>query len=436
MKRKLALGLALLMMLSIVAGCKSTAKPSTSSAISAKLTYWTWIPTADQWPDMYKEFQAENPNITIDFWQTSNMDDYLKKLQVGMASGTGPDIFGLQPGSMCEQYKEFCEPMNTLADKYISDWKSNVVSSAVDQSKTIDGTQIGMPELITGQEYMLYNQTLMEKCGITTVPTTYAELVADSKKISAAGYVTMAMGAADAWHLDDWFVWASQQFGPGKIYDAQNAKLSWSDPIFVNTMNAWVQLFKDNIFETGALGVTTYPDARDLYFYAGKAVFMPTGTWHVGASDPGYVELPGTTILKDNDVIGMTSFPQVGPNPVVAVTGVDYILSVNKASTQKAAASNWVKFLTLGKGAQMWANSLQGSPVAKNIKFTATLTGTLAQSSIDYCNKMNNASPYARKLIYAEINTAIGVAMQDAATGKSVSSVLADVQKASDGVKR
>jgi raffinose/stachyose/melibiose transport system substrate-binding protein len=395
---------------------------------TTKIKFWTWIPREDQWDQiLYPAFKAEYPDIEVEFWRVAEQSDYLRRLQVGITSDTGPDVFALQPGSLVNQYQRFAEPMDSLADRYIPNWKNIISKAAIEQSTSLDGVLAGMPILMAGQEYMVYNKTLMNECGVTQVPTTYAELVAASAKIKAAGKVPVCFGAADIWHIVDWFVWASQQFAPGRIYEAEKGKVLWTDQAFVNTMNAWVRYFRDGVFQDGALGVGTYPDARDQYFFARRAVFFPTGSWHVGAVLPAFEELQGTSIQKD--IIGMTAFSQVGPQKVVATTGVDVIFSVSKNSKQKEAAAKLIAFFSTGKGQKLWTDTLQGGPVANNVKYGGDMSGQLAEESINFINSLNASSTTKRKLDYAELETALGVAMQEAASGRSIMDVLRDVQR-------
>ena len=139
------------------------------------LTFWSWLPTTDQSEEMIAAFEEQNPNIKIDYTRTEQ-DDYFEKLQVAMASGTGPDLFGLTTGPMKDQYAPFAEDMNELAGEYWSDWKDVISETAVEQCTTEDGTVAGMPLLVAGMTDLLYNKTLMDECGIEKVPTTYEEL--------------------------------------------------------------------------------------------------------------------------------------------------------------------------------------------------------------------------------------------------------------------
>ena len=180
------------------------------------LSFWSWLPTTEQSDTIIKEFEKENPNIKIEYTRTEQ-DDYIEKLQVAMASGTGPDLFGLTTGAMKNQYAPFTENMKELADKYWQGWNKKISETAVNQCLSKDETMIGMPLLVAGMTDLLYNKTLMEECGIEKVPTTYTELKDAAQKAKAKGYVCVAAGASDDWINSDWFVQISNEFEQGAV---------------------------------------------------------------------------------------------------------------------------------------------------------------------------------------------------------------------------
>ena len=368
------------------------------------VVFWSWLPTVIDWDPIYEAFKAENPDIDIEYVRTEQ-SDYFQKLQVALASGTGPDLFGLQPGAYVQQYGMFCADMKALADKYMPGWTDTINRTAVEQSSDSDGYVTGMPVLLAGMPFMLYNDTLMKECG-------------------------------DSWQSVDNFVAFCEQFEPGAVYEAEAGERSWTDPVFVKAMEAWKAFFTDKVFEDGALGVVTYPDARDQYFFARKAVFFPCGSWHVGPTSPSNAEIQGTEIQKRSDVIGMAAWPQVGPLPVVATTGVDFILSVNKDSKKQEAAMKFVDFITRGKGQEMWTATGQGTPVVNGMSFTGKIDGKLQQESYDTIYHMNAASSARRKLLYAELDKALSVAGQNVASGADIMKELQQVQAVSESIER
>lgn len=396
------------------------------------LSFWSWLPTTDQSEEMIAEFEKQNPDIKIDYTRTEQ-DDYFEKLQVAMASGTGPDLFGLTTGTMTEQYAPFAEDMSGLGDEYWSDWKDTISETAVEQCTTEDGTVVGMPLLVAGMTDLLYNKTLMDECGIEKVPTTYEELKDAAAKAKEKGYVCVAAGAADDWVNSDWFVQISNEFEEGAVYEAEKGERPWTDQCFVDTMTAWQNLFNDGIFEDGALGVATYPDARDQYFFARKSIFFLTGSWHLGPTSPSNSEIQGTEIGNQGDTIGMCVFPSMSEDgKICGTSGVDIMLAVNKDCKEKEAAMKFVQFMADGDGQQYWVNYLQGAPVSKNISYTGTVDGELQQQSIDEVNSYVSNAVGNRKLSNSEVETAIQVAMQNVAAGADPADELKTVQDVQD----
>lgn len=396
------------------------------------LTFWSWLPTTDQSEEMIAAFEEANPGIKIDYTRTEQ-DDYFEKLQVAMASGTGPDLFGLTTGPMKEQYAPFAEEMRALADANWSGWSDIISENAVEQCSTEDGSVVGMPLLVAGMTDLLYNKTLMDECGIESVPKTYEELKDAAEKAKAKGYVCVAVGAADDWINSDIFVQLSNEFEEGAVYEADRGERPWTDQCFVDTMTAWQQMFNDGIFEEGALGVATYPDARDQYFFARKSVFFLTGSWHLGPTSPTNSEIEGTEIANNNDVIGMCVFPSVvDDGKICGTAGVDVMMAVNRDCKEKEAAMKFVEYMANGEGQQYWVNKLQGAPVSKEISYTGTVDGELQQQSIDEVNSYVSNAVGNRKLSNSEVETAIQIAMQNVAAGADPAAELQGVQDVQD----
>lgn len=396
------------------------------------LTFWSWLPTTDQSEEMIAAFEEENTNIHIDYTRTEQ-DDFFEKLQVAMASGTGPDLFGMTTGPMMEQYSKFSADMKEVADEYWSGWDGKISETAVEQCTAESGTLAGMPLLTAGMTTLMYNQTIMDECGVDKVPTTYAELKDAAAKAKEKGYVCVAVGAADDWVNSDWFVQASNEIENGAVYEAEKGDRKWTDQCFVDTMQAWQDLFTDGIVEDGALGVATYPDARDQYFFARKAMFFLTGSWHLGPTSPSNNEIEGTEIGNKKDIIGMAPFPSIAESgEMLGTSGVDVMICMNKDCAEQEAAMKFIEYLSNGEGQQYWVNQLQGSPVSNEITYKGTVDGELQQQSIDEVNEYVQKAAGNRKLSNSELEKAIQVAMQNVAAGSDPAEELKGVQDIAD----
>ena len=295
---------------------------------------------------------------------------------------------------------------------------------------------VSLPINFTAQEFVLYNKAVFDKAGITAIPKTFDEWKADCDIIRSKGYIPVALGAKDVWHDVDVFVALSNQFAPGAFYKAEAGKLAWTDKAFVDTLKAWKRLFDEKIVEDGSLGVSTYPDARDQYFYSGKAAMFMTGTWHVGYALPGG-EKTGTKI--ENDPTGFFILPQAGPYPSRAVASVDTAIAINKNTKHMDAAWKLFTFMTIGRGQQIMADFIQGSPSKKGVE-VQTLDQFKFQSekdAVSYANQQIANAVGRRLLSYPELTNALGLALQNVATGKETpEKALAYVQKISKRIKR
>lgn len=398
------------------------------------VTFWSWVPTESQGKAIVEAFQKKYPNIKVDYWR-GEQTDYQKKLQVAMAANEGPDVLGLQVGGMLQQYSTFLEQVTPLADKnWGSGWQDKLVPAAVEQTKDKEGNVVALPINFTAQEFVLYNKTIFDKYGLKP-PKTYDEWKAISDTLRKNNIIPVAMGAKDTWHDVDVFVALSNQFGPGKVYEAEAGKLPWTDQVFVDTMNAWKKMFDDKIFQEGALGTAVYPDARDQYYYAGKSAMFMTGSWHLSYFFPGGEKF-GTKI--ENDETGVFILPQIGPNESKAVASVDTAVAINKDAKNKDAAWKLFSFMTMDEGQQIMADFVQGSPSRKDIK-VQTLDQVKFQAekdAINYANEKIQNAAGKRLLDYPELTNAIGVAMQDVVSGKKVEDALKDIQKVSEGIDR
>jgi multiple sugar transport system substrate-binding protein len=145
-------------------------------------------------------FNKIYPNITIN--QTVvPYDDYQTKIAASVPAGTGADIamsyFGWIP---LWSKQGFIVPLPDAVAKEVND---NFVPFA--QVTNIDGKQYSV--LTSVRNFALfYNKTLLEAAGVTELPTTWDEFVANAQKCTktdANGNITQA-GYFMGWEEDGW----------------------------------------------------------------------------------------------------------------------------------------------------------------------------------------------------------------------------------------
>lgn len=411
----------------VLAGCAGGDSGSTDGV--TEITFHSWLPTQDQWPAIIDAFEAENPDIKVTFTREEDYAAYTTNLDNEILAGEIPDLYGIQVGASFDDYSEFA--LDT-AD-YAGDWIGDLNTAALEQTTNTDGITAAVPILMGGMEYYLYNKTILDELGLA-LPTTYDELVSVSAAARAAGYSPFAMGAADTWHVADFYTAISNQFGEGgDIYRAAAGEIPWDSESLVDAATRWQSLFTDGVFQDAATTVATYPNARDDYFLAGRSLFFPTGSWHVGAALSTSPEVPGSAV--EGDEIGFAVFPTIGDQDAGVTSGVDFTLAISAESSpeKQEAAAKFAEFLAVGEGQQIWVNTFQGFPAATNVSIELDENESeLAQESVAITTESLQASQWARKLVSPgndSLESDLGIVLQNIADGADPATELATLNK-------
>ena len=76
------------------------------------VTMWSWFTQSDM-KFAVKAFEAAHPNVTVNYTYYNYAPQFLTALKTAAATGTLPDIIGLQPGSLTQQYRAVpCAPQH------------------------------------------------------------------------------------------------------------------------------------------------------------------------------------------------------------------------------------------------------------------------------------------------------------------------------------
>lgn len=418
---------------SLVAAASGCASSGSDDDVAADgtvtLSYFSWLPSPDQWTPIIAEFEKENPKIKIDFKGANDSGAYLGELDNQLVAGDTPDIYGIQTTSAFDDYADYA--LDT--EEYATDWIGGIKPELLDETTTTDGVVAAIPILTAGSEFYLYNKSLFDELGLS-LPTNYDELVAVSTAAKEAGYTGFAMGGADGWHDDDFFIWLANQYGTGgEIYQAGAGDIPWESQPLVDAATQWQKLFTDGAFQKAATSTTLYPQARDDYLLARKALAMPTGSWHVSATLSGNGETPGSAVADDE--LGMAPMPTLGDNPATSTSGVDYALalSADLSGAKLEAASKFAEFMSVGAGQQIWVNTMQGFPAASAVSIELGADeseGALA--SVKLVTDSIQAAKYPRKIKNTNndaLETDLGVVLQNIANGADPATELATLNQ-------
>ncbi|HLN67924.1 MAG TPA: extracellular solute-binding protein [Streptosporangiaceae bacterium] len=190
-----------------IAACSSSSSSNSSSSTSASssstvstanvtLTWWNngnTQPLLGVWQSVVTAFHAAHPNVTISM-NPIQSDLFTTKMPIALKSDSPPDIFQQWGGG--QEATQFTSGKLTNLSSLTSSWISELGPAAVGWQ--VNGQQYGIPydQHVVG---FWYRKDLFAKAGITSPPTTIAQLESDDAKLKAAGITPISLGGGSRW---------------------------------------------------------------------------------------------------------------------------------------------------------------------------------------------------------------------------------------------
>ncbi|MBX5193698.1 extracellular solute-binding protein [Rhizobium sp. NZLR3b] len=403
----------------------------TGWAQQKEVTVWSWFIQSTMNKSI-AAFEKAHPDIKVNYTYYNYSPEYVTALKAAAASGSLPDVIGLQPGSLTQQYRDNLEPVNELAAKeWGADWAEKVFP--VNRKQMLMGNPTGdTNNYIVPQESQVlciwYNRKLFEQLKIP-VPKTYEDLKAASKTLTDGGYLPLFQGAADGWQNENVFLMLANQFSAGIVDKAQAGETPWTAPELVSAMKAWKGLFDDGIFQQGALGAHAYPTGAQL-FAQGKVGMMALGSWWMQESK---FPPPLSEFVQNMDGFDFFYMPPVkeGNTASPPVGGIDIGYGLTKNGGKNPAAWTFLAELTNGVGLQEALNDLNDLPAFAGNQPQGDITDHVKQLSARFMEDL----PKAENQRFA--SPAVAEALDNALAGVAAGSLepeaaLALVQAATD----
>lgn len=379
----------------VAAGSASAQQKPASSSPKVVVTLWSWSPVSSTMANMVAAIEKRHPNITVDFTVEPHTA-YFTSLKAAAASGSLPDLIGLSPGSVTQQYRPYLQSLNGIAQKlWGNQWKNNFAPSLTYQARLGNPPKDWNFYMLPEESEVInvwYNRTIFSKLHLTP-PKNLDQMIADSHKISAAGYIPFYQGA-DTGLFDTWvFMQIAAQTDLGGLLQADVGRPTWTQPGMIKAAQVWKTLFTEQVFQPGALGELQYPTGANL-FAAGRVGMMSLGSWWMqetklpGALPPGIANMSG---------FGKFFFPAVipGGHPTPPLGGIDIGWGITKTAAKSAAverASEIVlKDLISGPGEQVALNSFNDLPAFKGMHPTVAMTPHMATLFKTYLNELQSA---------------------------------------------
>lgn len=412
--------------------CVLAILPGTAyAAPKTVVTVWSWFiqGTMDK---VIRAFEAKHPDITIQYQYYNYSPQYLTALKAAAASDSLPDIIGLQPGSLTQQYRPYLAPLNQLAEKtWGKGWEKLIFPVNLKQMRMGNPPGDNNYYILPHESQVIciwYNVEIFKKLGLT-VPKTLSELKAVAKSLSAHGYIPMYQGAADGWQNENVFLMIAEQIAPGLVDEAQYGRAPWTSPQLVKAMEVWRSLFTDGVFQAGALGARSYPTGAQL-FAQGRVGMMALGSWWLQESRYAPPIPPLVENMKGFDFFYFPAI-EAGGRPSPPIGGIDIGYGLTKRGAKNPAAWEFLASLVNGEGEQAALDDLNDLPAFTGFKPKISLTPNILSMYERFMNDLRYA--HNQRFAYPAIADALDNALAAVAAGKeSPASALKRVQAVTD----
>lgn len=377
--RAVAVALAVVMLAGLLAGCGGG---QSQPAGKQKITIWShWADESNKKEfveEAVKRFKAKNANFDVEIvWYQK--PQLITALTTSFQSGTGPDIFYLEP-AITGAFPPFVDngfmyDLTKHLDQYIEPWAHPFAKKG------------SMTYLLPLEAYMpvlYYNKEVFDKAGV--------KLGADGRldmdqfkdavaKIKAAGFTPFSAGTMDR-------DWATSIFmenillrfaGQDKWQGLASGKTAWSDPDIKAGLKYVEELVKMGAYPQGVASIKL-GESHGLFF-GGKYGIFPMKTFFGGRA---FVPVDKGGMRPDFP-LGIMEFPTLkdGKANNINYMQVGGSYGVNAKSKNAEKAAELVAMMATPDMANLWMTKVKGQTGVKaDLKqisdsyFTALTTAT------------------------------------------------------------
>ncbi len=333
----------------LAAGCSSTNTSATTSSDgtpSGTITVWARDAEKDFMGNLVKQYNASHQvQATLTVIPSAN---YVQKLGTAAAAGNGPDVSSLD--LVFAPYFASTGVLEDISDVYNTlPYKDQFVPGHVAQS-TWDSKIYALP--FTGDASVLfYNKDLFTKAGITTPPTTWAEIRADAKKITALGSGTYGFtfaGACGGCNVFEFtpYIWASG----GQVLSKDGKTAMLDSQQVTDALQFYRDMYNDGSIPSAA--ETDSGNQQIPLFTSGK----------IGMTALGAFAIPSFASSKVN----YAATPLPGQNGGTASFAGGDVIGVINGTKNRAGAVDFVKWAT-DTQAQTWLAKNGSAPIRKDL---------------------------------------------------------------------
>lgn len=389
----------------VLSGCgrnndhASVASAATVDSSPAKGTLEFWAPGADgaQLPKLWKQFEADNPNVKINLTQIPS-SDFASKMTAAIAAGTVPDAVFItteeQPGMLATGgFAPVPKDLVSQSDFFDAAWKTSVVN----------GTAYGVP-WYTYAQTLQYRKDIADKAGLKA-PTDWNSLKSFAQNLKAAGVknpVALQVGY-DIYTAQELNVFAHQN--GSDLLSSDGKKWTINTPANVQALDFWASLIKDGLASAdGPAFLDQVP-----YFTNGTNAAELNGPWFPGwLNDANGAGWSGTHLAM--------AVPPAGPTGNISTTVGGGSLFVFKNAKNADAAWKLIRNMAQPSTQVDWYKIFGNLPANSKAWDDPSIAGApnldIIRKSIEAGTSVPNASTWG------QVGKVVAGQMEQVARGK------------------
>jgi multiple sugar transport system substrate-binding protein len=307
------------------------------------VTFASWVGSQEGMQRLYKKFQEEHPNITIEF-QDVPAEEATEKLTTQIAGGNPPDAAYVDASTVAS-FASRGALVNL--DDYIA--RGDIVDpddyvEAFKTFATFEDSFYGLP--FDGESTGLFYRTdLFEEAGIESPPTTWDEFEATAQALTKSGeqqYGYQVFAPESAYY---WYPWLWQAGGTLLSEDGQSVE--FNSDVAKEAAEFYVGL--TDVSAPDYLNSNSY-DGR-VAFANGQVAMYMAGAWFAGVLDDEFPDISGK----------WDAAPLPEGDEGCATTIAGDALVMFEAGKNADAAWKWIEFLSAPENMAEWTFKTEGT---------------------------------------------------------------------------
>jgi raffinose/stachyose/melibiose transport system substrate-binding protein len=264
-------------------------------------------------------------------------DLFKTKMPLALKGNSPPDIFQQWGGG--QEATQLQSGKLTNLGPYVSGWISELGQAATGWQ--VNGQQYGVPydQHVVG---FWYRTDLFAKAGITSPPTTIADLESDDAKLKAHGIAPIAVGSQSQWPDAFWWEYFALRECSTSVLQQAYKSVNMTAPCFTKATSDLTAFMKTNPFQSGfnATPAQTGAGSSAGMVANGKAAMELQGDWETAV-------VPSLTgnknIISDLGWFPFPSVPGGQGDPKTVLAGGDGFSCTTSAP--EPACANFLQYV-------------------------------------------------------------------------------------------